>query len=219
MQPLAARRPFSVSATRASDEVASLPPLSPRGAAADDDDATSAAALAAEAQRLRTARADPAALACVTSAMEVLVSVTGALPRPAASVLCAESGGLALCAWLLGSAAAVSEVLRLGSGTAPAPASDGAGAPSRAAAAQRWLRIAALAAALMGNILEDCAHLRGDAARALAGIGGFAHVRQYLGAVVEVPRLLLKFRAAEAHAGGIGPASTSATLAGAGGTA
>lgn len=141
--------------------------------------------------------------------------MTGALPRPAASTLLAESGGLALCAWLLGSAVAVSELFRLGgdTGSGATPAAGDAPSGSRGATAQRWMRVAALAAALVGNVIEDCPHLRGDAARALAGIGGFALLRQHLGFVVEVPRLLLKFRAAEAHAGatGSGPASLAAS--------
>ena len=141
------------------------------------------------------------------------MSVTGALPRPAASTLLVESGGLQLTAWLLGQAAVVGEALAWdtagGGAVVPLAAAAGGGAASVGkasvggwkAATVRWLRVAALSSALLGNIVEDCPQLRGDAARALAGAGGFAHLRQHLGRVPELPRLLHKFRSDASPAG------------------
>lgn len=207
-QPVAARRPFAVTASRAVEEVARLAPLLPRhggggGAAADD---ASAAALSGAALAQQVVRADADAHAVVVSVLEVLVSVTGALPRPAASTLLVESGGLQLTAWLLGQAAVVGEALAWdtaggGGALVPVAATGSGGAGGKApvvggwkAATVRWLRVAALSSALLGNIVEDCPQLRGDAARALAGAGGFAHLRLQLGRVPELPRLLHKFR-------------------------
>jgi hypothetical protein len=131
--------------------------------------------------------------ACVTSCFEVLVSVTGALPRPAASELFVECSGLKLCGWALGCTARASRDA-LSDGKQRDPGDEtvaSAGSPF-------WSRIGALSSALVLNVVTDCPSLHATANRELAAAGGVSFLRESLAHIPETERMLRMFQVAPA---------------------
>ncbi len=165
------RRPISVSSDQAAEAVDSLIGLSSEALISD-----------------------PSACACVVSCLEVITSITGALPRSAAALLFVESGGLRLCAWALGRAATA-----VAASTPESTVVVVESVAESAASGEAFCRrLGALCSAIVMNVIAECPEMCVDVFKALSGESlarrhdaiGLEYIRNHIGDIPEVQRML-----------------------------